>query len=253
MNWNYNFINIIYMISVEVLDKPELSKIKMNCDEVIDKKMLKFPMVADCFSKSSFNIIVGKMGQGKTSLITNFVKTIFKKCFNKIYVFIPQNSRKSIENDIYGRYLPESQLYDNLNVEDLNKVYEELQESSNEEEFSLLIIDDFQTQLKDPEILDILKKIITKMRHLRVSIWLLQQNYQALDKSMRELVSNLILYNVGKSQLTKIFEEVITIDKKIYNNLIEFCFKDKHDWICININGDKNIYRMFDKLLITEN
>lgn len=241
------------MINIEVLEKPELKKIKMNCDEIIDLKMMKYPMIADCFSQTSFNILLGKMGQGKTSLITNFVKTVFKKCFNKIYIFIPANSRKSIDNDIYGRFLPDTQLFDDLNIDNLNNVYEELQESSNEQEFSLLIIDDFQTQLKDPEILSTLKKIITKMRHLRVSIWLLQQNFQALDKSIRELVSNLIVYNVGKSQLTKIFDEVITIDKKIYNNLIEFCFKDKHDWICINITGDKHIYKMFDKLIITEN
>lgn len=240
------------MITIELLDKPEITKIKMNCDEVIDNKLLKFPMIADCFSKSSFNTILAKMGQGKTSLITSLLKTVFKKCFSKIYVFIPQNSRQSIDNDIYGKHLPEDQLYDELTVENLNEVYENLQESSNDNEYSLLIIDDFQTQLKDVEILSILKKIVTKMRHLRCSIWLLQQNFQALDKSLRELLSNVIVFDVGKSQLEKLFEEVLTINKKLYNQLIDFVFINNHDWICININGNKNIYKMFDKIIIHE-
>ena len=90
------------------------------------------------------------------------------------------------------------------------------------------------------------------MRHLRCSIWLLQQNFQALDKSLRELLSNVIVFDVGKSQLEKLFEEVLTINKKLYNQLIDFVFVNNHDWICININGNKNIYKMFDKIIIHE-
>ena len=165
-------------------------------------------MIADLFSKTSFNVIVGKMGSGKTSLITNFVKSIYKKCFHNIYVFIPFNSRASIDNDIYGKYLPDDQLYETLTEENLSALYDKLQENSDDEEYSLLIIDDFQTALKDPRILHYLGRIITKMRHLRTTVWLLQQNFQALAKSLRELVTNLILFNVGKSQLNKIFDEM---------------------------------------------
>lgn len=235
---------------IEVLNKPTLQKIKMNCDDIIDKKLLEFPMVEDVWARSSFNIIVAKMGMGKTSLITNLVKTVFRKCFHNIYCFIPSNSRMSIDNDIYGKNLPENQLFDTLTEENIESVYKELQENSKEEEFSLLIIDDFQTQLKNPSILKTLNKIITKMRHLRTSIFLLQQNYQALDKSLRELASNLILFNVGKSQLEKIFLESIQLDKNKYQDLIDISFKDKHDWILINLNGQRNIYRMFDKIII---
>jgi KaiC/GvpD/RAD55 family RecA-like ATPase len=42
-------------------------------------------MLEDAFSTNSFNIIVGKMGQGKTSLITNFVKHDFRKVFETIF------------------------------------------------------------------------------------------------------------------------------------------------------------------------
>jgi signal recognition particle GTPase len=96
----------------------------------------------------------------------------------------------------------------------------------------------------------LLNKIITKIRHLRTTIFLLQQNYQALDKSLRELASNLILFNVGRSQLDKICLESIQLNKNKYQELINFSFKEKHDWILINLNGQRNIYRMFDKIII---
>ena len=233
------------------LKKPNLHKIKMNCDECIDEKLLEYPMVADVFSHTSFNIIVGKMGQGKSSLMVNLVKNVFKKCFAKIYIFIPESSRKSIDKDIFGRHLPEDQLFDELTEENLEYVYDRLQENSEDLDFSLLIIDDFQVQLKDIRIVAILERIITKMRHLRCTVFLLNQNYVKLVKNLRQIVSNIILFNVGKSALDFIFDETIQLDKKKYQALIDNCFVNKNDWILINVNGSKKIYRMFDEVILS--
>jgi ABC-type branched-subunit amino acid transport system ATPase component len=233
------------------LKKPNLHKIKMNCDECIDEKLLQYPMVADVWSHTSFNIIVGKMGSGKTSLMTNLVKNVFKKCFAKIYIFIPESSRKSIDNDIFGRNLPEDQIFDELTEENLEYVYNRLQENTEEGDYSLLIIDDFQVQLKDIRIVAILDRIITKMRHLRCTVFLLNQNYNKLVKNLRLIVSNIILFNVGKSSLDFIFDETIQLDKKKYQALIENCFVNKNDWILINVNGSKKIYRMFDEVILS--
>ena len=234
---------------IETLEKPNLKKVKMNCDNIIDDRLTKYPMVEDLWSKTSFNVVVGKMGSGKTSLVTNLIKKVFKRCFHNIYVFIPENSRSSIENDIFGKHIPEEDLYSTLTQEGLYDVYEKLQDNSAEGEFSFLLIDDFQAALKDPMILLVLQKIITKMRHLRCSIFLLNQNFQALHKSLRELITNLIVFNVGKSQLNKIFEEVIQMDKNKYQDLIDLAFQKKNDWLAINVNGSRNIYRMFDKII----
>ena len=233
------------------LKKPNLHKIKMNFDECIDEKLLQYPMVADVWSHTSFNIIVGKMGQGKSSLMVNLVKNVFKKCFAKIYIFIPESSRKSIDKDIFGRHLPEDQLFDELTEENLEYVYDRLQENSEDLDFSLLIIDDFQVQLKDIRIVAILERIITKMRHLRCTVFLLNQNYVKLVKNLRLLVSNIILFNVGKSALDFIFDETIQLDKKKYQALIDNCFVNKNDWILINVNGSKKIYRMFDEVILS--
>jgi hypothetical protein len=235
-------------MKIEVLDKPNLKRVKMNCDDCIDEKLKKYPMCDNLWSNTSFNVILGKMGQGKTSLVTNLIKTVFKKCFNHIIVFIPTTSRESIENDIYGKQLPESDLYDDLTEETLAEVMAKLEENSSNGEFTLLLIDDFQAALKNPNIINILQKIVTRMRHLRTSIFILQQNFQKLSKFLRELVTNVITFNVGKSQLDKLFDEVVQLDKNKYQNLIDLAFQNKNDWIAINVNGSRNIYRMFDKI-----
>ena len=94
------------MISIKPLKKPELGNIKMNCDKVIHKKLTEFPMTNDAWATNNFTVIVGKMGQGKTSLLTNLVKNVFNKCFENIYLIMPENSRSSIENDIFQNIYP---------------------------------------------------------------------------------------------------------------------------------------------------
>jgi thymidine kinase len=235
---------------IETLDKPNLKKVKMNVDDIIDDKLMKYPMSADLFSRTSFNIILGKMGQGKTSLITNFVKTIFRRCFEHMIVFIPTGSRRSIENDIYGKHLPEADLYDALTADNLDEVIEKLEENAENEENTLIIIDDFQSALKDPDVLARLQKIVTRMRHMRTTIFILQQNFQKMAKFMRELVTNVITFNVGKSQLDKLFEETVQLDKNKFQALIDLAFQERNDWIAINVNGNRNVYRMFDRIIL---
>ena len=235
---------------IEVLEKPNLKKVKMNVDDIIDEKIMKYPMSADLFARTSFNVILGKMGQGKTSLITNFVKTIFCRAFEHMIVFIPTGSRKSIENDIYGKHIPDADLYDALTPENLDEVIEKLEENADNEENTLLIIDDFQAALKDPEVLARLQKIVTRMRHMRTTIFILQQNFQKMAKFLRELVTNVITFNVGKSQLDKLFEETVQLDKNKFQALIDLAFQERNDWIAINVNGNRNIYRMFDKIVL---
>jgi len=113
---------------------------------------------------------------------------------------------------------------------------------------TLLIIDDFQSQLKDKDIVKTLQKIITKMRHLRTTIILLNQNFQALPKQLRELTSNVITYNLGKSQMLKLFDEVIQMDKDKFNEIMDLAFVDKYDWLVINLRN-KNMYSKFDRII----
>ena len=233
-------------VIIKELDKRDYGNVKMSCDTIIDKKLLQYPMICDAFSTNSFNVICGKMGSGKTSWITNLVKCDFKKVFETIILIMPVSSRQSIDDDIYGKNLPPDQLYDDLTVEILNEIYEKLNENTKEKFNSLLIIDDFQTALKNPDIAKGLERIVIKTRHLRVTSFYLVQNFLKVPKPLRQLAQNVILFNIGKQQLEQVFDEIIQIKKEKYTEIIEVCFKEPHDFILVNLHKSKNIYRNFD-------
>ena len=237
---------------IQILEKPNLKKVKMNVDSVIDDKLLKYPMIADLFSHTNFSIVCGKMGQGKTTLITNLVKTVFKRCFEHIILFMPAGSRRSIENDIYGKNIPADDIYDTLSDDTLDEAISKIEENAENEENTLIIIDDFQAALKMPEIQARLQKIVTRMRHMRTTIFILQQNFQKLPKFLRELVTNVITFNIGKSQLNKLFEETVQLDADKFQALVDLAFKEKNDWIAINVNGSRNVYRGFDRIVFDD-
>jgi Cdc6-like AAA superfamily ATPase len=215
---------------IKLLEKPNLPITKMNCDCVIDEKLTKYPMIEDAFSKTSFNVVLGSMGSGKTSLIVSLLKSVFKKCFNTIFVIMPSNSRASLENDIFSQ-LPNDQVFDDINEEVLNNIYERTKEDSKEGYFSLLIIDDFQNMFKNHSIEKQLQKLILKMRHLKLSTFLLQQNIKSLPRNLRLLVSNYITFDLGKSQMMDLFDESIQLDKNKFNQIMDLGFKEKYDWL----------------------
>jgi ABC-type antimicrobial peptide transport system ATPase subunit len=141
----------------------------------------------------------------------------------------------------------------NISTEEiLINIYEKLQENAKEGYNSILIIDDFQAQMKDANIVKVLQKIISKHRHLKTTIFLLQQNFQALAKPLRELMSNLIIFNCGKSQMSKVFDEVINLEKHKYQDLMDIAYQDKHDWLLFNFNKSKKIYKNFDEIIICD-
>ena len=234
-------------VYIQELKKPNLPPTKMNCDDCIDTKLNMYPMVQDAFSKTSFNVITGTMGSGKSSLIVSLLRGVFKKCFHSIYVIMPPNSRASIENDIFSK-LPEDQVYDDLNENVLNEIYDKLKDNSSEGYFSLLIVDDFQDMFKQKNIEKLLQKIILKMRHIRTTTFLLQQNVKSLPRNLRLLVSNYITFDLGKSQMMDLFDESIQLDKNKFQEVMDLGFKQKHDWLLINLRN-KNIYAKFDKII----
>ena len=232
-------------VYIQELKKPTLPPTKMNCDDCIDNKLNMYPMIQDAFSKTSFNVVLGSMGSGKTSLLISLLRGVFKKCFHSIYVIMPPNSRASLNNDIFSK-LPSDQVYDDLNENILNDIYDKLKENSNDGYYSLLIIDDFQNMFKQYE--KQLQKIILKMRHIRTTIFLLQQNVKSLPRNLRLIVSNYITFDLGKSQMMDLFDESIQLDKNKFQQIMDLGFQQKYDWLLINLSN-KNIYAKFDRII----
>ncbi len=83
-------------------------------------------------------------------------------------------------------------MVDDLYYDKLDSILEHTRASTKENEFSLVIIDDFGAALEDNEIRHQLKELIWNRRHLRTSIWILVQSYISVPLQLRKAVSHLI-------------------------------------------------------------
>jgi hypothetical protein len=229
---------------------PDFGKVNFACDHILNKKLDQFPLCRDHLNKFQTTLLVGTQGSGKTSLLVNIVKKLYKKTFHKIFVFMPSTSRQSLKPNIFDK-LPEEQLFEELNGETIAHVYEQVKELSAEGKHTLIIYDDVQKSLKNKFVLNSLKNIIANQRHLHVVNLILCQNFFALDKSLREIVNNIILFKLGKSQTEKIFNEIIELHREKFDEIRDLVFDEKYNWLFVNV-GTQRIYKKFDEIIFNE-
>jgi hypothetical protein len=164
---------------------------------------------------------------------------------------MPYNSRKSLEDNILDEHIPEEQLFEELNTDTISQLYEELKKNSAEGYKSLVIYDDVQKSLKDPLVLRDLKNIVANQRHLGVVNILLLQNYMALDKSLRELAQNIIVFKVNKTQMEKIFNECVESAKHKFIEITNFVFDKPYQWLFINL-ATQRIFKEWDEIVLED-
>jgi hypothetical protein len=220
-------------------EKPKLASVRMNCDNPIDSKLEQHgEAVKVCFSKPNFTIFSGGMGSGKTSLAIQMLKGCMRKTHHEMYVIIPEISLHSINpaDNIFSKYLDEDHLYHEYTEEVLNNIYEKCLANAHEDMYSMLIIDDFGGVMKSDKKCELLlQKFVTKMRHLKIGqIWILCQNYYQMPKKLRELASNIILWNTNKAQNKKLFEEAFQMPEKDFLELMKES-PTIHDWVLLNL------------------
>lgn len=237
------------------LEKPKLGKVTMKCDECIDEKMCKYPAVECAFGQCNFTMLCGKMGQGKTSTLISLLRKggPLYKCYSHCYVIIPEISLHSIDDrdNIFIKNLEPESIYHEYNAEVLEEIYSNLLSNAKKDEFSLLAIDDMGALFKkDKYAATILNKIITKMRHLKVTVILLCQNIYQLPKGWREIATNLITFNLGKSQMSKIFKEFYDFNEDQYLQIMKL-YQSPHDWLLLNLKHNRLFYK-FDKEITFE-
>ena len=120
---------------------------------------------------------------------------------------MPTHSRNSLKNNIF-EYHPEEKMYDELNTDSITDIYQKLKSYSDENENTLLILDDVGASLKDHTILKSLKTIIYNRRHLKCKIVMLIQSYKSSPLDIRKLVTNVFMIKPSKMEFETLFSEL---------------------------------------------
>lgn len=204
-----------------------------------------------------FMVFTGPPGSGKTSLSIGLLTTkgknkIYKNVFHNVILVCPSNSRKSIKNDPFSDLAEEKVFYE-LNSENLETIHDMVKLYSDDEENTLLYIDDCAASLKNGENQNILKMLIQNRRHLRLSIWIISQTYNLIPLNIRKLINILVMFKpTNKKEYLSVFEEIMFYDKNNANEIFNYTYKKRHDFLLLNTDT-QHIYKKFNQLKIISN
>jgi DNA replication protein DnaC len=238
------------MINIKQNEKPNLPVCVMNCDGGLHDKLDKYDLTK-FLNNHSTNLLIGKSGSGKTSLLYSFFKSpkLFRKVYHTVYLFQPQASRHSMNDKIFET-LPEDQKYDELTAENLYNVMDKIK--NEDKDFNnAILIDDMGAYLKDNDNLKVLKELIFNRRHMRTSIWFLTQTYISVPKEIRKLFSNIFVFRVSKTELTTIFDELVEQKKEYITELSKLVYDKPHQYLFINTDSQR-LFKGFDELIIED-
>ena len=222
----------------------------MVCDRPISDK------ISDPLPKTaSFLGFIGAPGSGKSSLMMSMLTNddMYRKCFHHVFFVCPATSRSSIAGDPWKDHNP-AKLFEELDERVLGFVYEFAKVASAEKQYSLLILDDCSAQLKDKGIQTLLKQLIYNRRHLKLSIWIMTQSYNAMPLSIRKALSHAIMFRPrNKRETEAILSELLFFPKNEHEIITNHVFPegDQFGFLYIDTNTGK-IYKRFNLLQLEE-
>lgn len=190
--------------------------------------------------------LIGGPGSGKSSLLLSLFRdrNYYKKKFNNIFLITPENSFTSVVNHPFANH---QHVYHELSHDVLENIYENLMQikSDNirdeyEVETSCLIIDDYASDLKDKELITILKRFCTKSRHLSCAIIFTLQAYNMFPLVLRKMLTNITMFKPkNKIELESIRKELINMNEESTMELMDYVFDAEYNHLDIDTTTNK--------------
>jgi len=234
-------------IQIIELDKPKVPECKMLCDTGLSDKLNRYELTK-FLNQHSTTLFIGKPRSGKTSLLFSLIKGVLKKCFHRIYVFQPSESRASMSNDLFGK-LPQDQVYDELNVDNLQEVMDRIRVDAAKGLNSLIIFDDQTAHLKKKDTMQLFKELIYNRRHLHTSLYFCVQTYYSVPKDLRRLWTNLFVFKTSKDELQNIWTELIEYDEMLLPNVRKLVYDKPYQYLFLNTDTQR-LFKQFDEIKI---
>ena len=236
------------MISIKENEKPKLCTMETHCDHILHPKLDKYEL-SKFWNKHSSNLVIGRPGQGKSSFIFALFRGPLRKVYNHIYYFIPEKSMASVKDNIFEK-LPRDQIYHEFNYENLNEVLERINDAP-KNETNVIIADDMASFLKQAETKQLMKMILQNKRHLSLSVFFLVQTYFSVEKDLRRIFDNFIIYKTSKNELENIFDEQVEQHKGRAMEISKLVYDKPYEFLFIHPESQR-LFKSWDEIIITE-
>ena len=208
------------MISIMKNPDVKLDIPRFLCDENIVGDHLNYHPMLKLLNVFGFLCIIGRAGQGKTSLAISFMTQkkhkIYRKTHEHILIVMPENSIASLKDNKF-KVLPEENIYHELTDEVILNIYSRLDEYSKKGEKTILFIDDMTADLKKSNvIMNTMKKIIYNRRHLKTNIIITAQSYGNIPLDVRKNINNLVIFKPSKKEIELFLKRILKPKKRCF-------------------------------------
>lgn len=219
-----------------------LTNPKFLCDYDLNEHNTEYPF-KHFTNNYKFVVLCGKSGSGKTSLLISMLtcKNIFKKTFNNLLVYMPKHSRASLKKNIFDENLDSSKLFDALDYKNLSIGYEMIKLYSENDESTLLILDDCGSFLKDYSNNQLLLDICNNRRHYHCTIICLVQVYNSIPLNIRKGINDIIIfYRPNINEINNIFQELLEEhDKDKIKEIFDYIFDEKYNYMVLDTDTQR--------------
>jgi GTPase SAR1 family protein len=203
------------------------------------------------------SLIIGPSASGKTYLLNNLITNIYKKCFERVYIFSQsiyldrtydpiKETQKEIKNeDLYFETFDESALQNIINNH--SRIISKLKEEKMSEMYNIcIVIDDFIDDRRISNNSKALNSLFIRGRHSFISTICLIQKYISVSPMIRLNVSALMIFKLkNMKDLNALLDETSAlINKKKLLEIYERAIEEKYNFLYINLMAD-NINEMF--------
>lgn len=232
----------------------------MNTKNNLDHQLVK-DLPPPLPNYSGFNMVIsGSSGSGKTTLLTsmmsagkkNGLRQSYKKLFDHIIIVSPTLGQgKSVTKDPFKDVRGE-QKFKSFNLEVINEIMEMLEAFREDDEHTVLILDDVGSQLKKSAGAEKqLSTLLQNRRHLFCSVFILVQKFKDLPSSIRANMSHFISFRPKNNlEMESICGETMPFCKKHWQQIIDYVFNntDRFSFLLIDMSlKETNKFRYFKK------
>ena len=195
--------------------------------------------------RNQFIIIAGSMGSGKSTFMNSAMTSlkkdgrIFAGKFERVVYTTPFECFESEESHPMKRHV-KSRLFHSFDVPTLTSVIEIAEENKKDGGNTLFCVDDYSEEYKNLSTIKLLRKIIWKHRHLKMTIILSCLSLKSIPKNLRAMCDTYIIFKPKSNiECEGYIEEVFAMNIKDFQKLLDFVYDKPYRFLFYNARAHK--------------